>query len=71
MESSGENSALDVRAGKPFSHLVGSWLLVAHGSDSEVVSQVGIAVAEVGVLDDFDVLVVDTLELWQWNPLWV
>lgn len=71
LESSSKHSTLDVRAGEPFSHLVGSGLLVAHGSDSEVISQVSVAVAIVGGLDDFDVMVVITLEFWQRHPLWV
>ena len=68
-KGSSKNCALDVRAGKPFSHLVGSGLLVAHGSDSEMVSQVGITVAEVGGLDDFDVLVLFALKLGKWDQV--
>lgn len=60
---------MDVGSGEPVSHLVGSGLLVAHGSDSEVISQVVVAVAVVGGLDDFDVLVVVALELRQRNPV--
>lgn len=59
---------MDVGTGEPFSHLVGSWLLVAHGGNAEVIAQVIVTVAVVGGLDDFDVLIVLALELGQWNP---
>lgn len=68
-KSSGKNRALNVRAGEPFSHFVGSWLLVAHCSDSEVITQVSVAVGVVGGLDNFNVLIAITLELRQRNPV--
>lgn len=70
LECTGENGALNVRAGEVLSHLVGSWLLVADGGDTEVIAEVIVAVAVVGGLDDFDILVVLALELRKWNLLW-
>lgn len=48
MKRSGEDSAMDIRSGEPFTHLVRAGLLVAHGGDSEVITEVVVAVAVVG-----------------------
>lgn len=62
MKRSGEDSAMDIRSGEPFTHLVRAGLLVAHGGDSEVITEVVVAVAVVGRLNDFNEVLVLVLE---------